>query len=189
MTLCLRGPVRCGERGIVDGGVVAGAAVYGPFCGLDHYYVRRAVDDLADLRLELALNRGTPQQGDGGSTSVYPEIPIREDIDAIERQLDTSVFSWADAIGAEMNLSPVRKFGPAVRRVAAHLETLYEIGPTPVNRWVDAIRVSELPDDTVGVVRASGDALVTIEMTGAQGALEMFKFHTLGCALLKRSPD
>lgn len=186
---CLRGPVRCAEREVTGGDVVAGAALYGPLCGTDHRAVRRALDDLPDLRLTLALSRGTPRQGDGGSTSVFPEIPIREDIDAIERKLDNVVLAWSDAIGAALRLAPVSRFGPAARRLVVHLDTLYDLGPTPISQWVDASRVADLPDDTVGTIRASGEAIMICEITGAQGALEILKFHTLGNALLKRAPD
>lgn len=184
-TACLRGPNRCAERTIVEGGVAAGEAVYGPLCATDHGRVRAALEDLPWLRLQLQLSIGEPQQGDGGTSRVHPEIPIREDIDALIRELDRVVFSWSEALEDELRLSPARKFGPAARRLLVHLGNFYALGPTPVSRWVNAEAVAALPLDTVGTVRSSGEAVIVLELTGGQGALEVLRLYQRGCSILR----
>lgn len=184
---CLRGPVRCAERGVSDGAVRAGSALYGPLCVSDHGKVRAALSDLPWLRLELALALREPAAGgDGGTTRVHPDIPLREDVDALIRELDRAVFSWSTALADELGLAELNRFAPSARRIAVHLDTLYVLGPTRVSRWVNASAVPLLPLDTPGTVRASGEARIVREMTGGQGALELLRLHTRGCALIRR---
>lgn len=188
---CLRGPIRCAERSIVDGGVTAGTALYGPLCATDHRSVRAALDDLPWLRLELSLALGQPASGgDGGTTRVHPDLPIREDVDATMRELDLVVFSWAEIIGYELRLSPTTKFYAAARRIAVHLDTLYHLHTgQPVQRWVSASAVYGLPPETPGTVRASGEALVTRYLSGGHGALELHRLWVRGCGLIRRDAN
>jgi len=167
---------------------MAGDAVSGtPFCATDRAAIHTALNDLPWLRLELAVARGQPApRGDGGTTRVYPDIPIREDVDALERELDRAVFSWSAAVGDAARLAPLRRFYPAARRLVAHRATFYGLPLTPVRRWVCENAVPRLPLDTVGTVRASGEAIVVRNMTGGQGALELLRLHVRGCALIKR---
>lgn len=184
---CLRGPVHCAERRITDGGVVAGDALAMPFCVSDHRAIVAALDDLPWLRLELAVARSQPAAGgDGGTTRVYPEIPIREDVDALEREIDRAVYSWSEAVGDAQGLAPVTRFYHASRRLLRHLTIFYALAPTPISRWIAVQAVPRLPPTTIGTVRASGEAIIVREMSGGDGALELARLHARACALIRR---
>lgn len=176
---------KCASKG------VATRQWVGPFCVRDHRRIAAAIADLPLLRLTIDLQIGHTERGDGGYPTVESPAPIRLDLDAVRTDMNLAVETWYDVITAEKRLESLvwhKTFADKINVIKHNLVDLYRVAEMPVQRWVPERYVPTLPDDTVGRVTASGDAIVIRDMSGADGALEMLTLATRACKLLDINP-
>lgn len=124
------------------------------------------------------LRADDTETGKRGKGAEAP-LPLNADADALLRHILEVILSWYEAVipAARLTWRPLPTDAVAIttacRILTAHLRTLIALPATPVTRWVNHPDIRKLDDDTIGVVRAGGDAIVLLEMTGVQAGLEI----------------
>lgn len=185
MTACGFGRWKCAERTIdEEGTVTAGLAIASPFCPTCDDNLRDALTDLPVIRFELMVTARKTYSGFG--SQIHADIPIDVELDAIGTKLDHAVLAWSYAVGEAQRLVELTSFKDAARRLANHVETLYNLPETRMSRWVEATHVVDVPEDVYGLVKASGEARVIIPMDGVAGCVELYNLWCAADLLLSR---
>lgn len=165
-----------------------GEPTLGPrvLCSADRDSLRRTIEALPELYLELWTRLGTKSSSDGPRVSgggKTPPTPINLSIDAFMSRMVEVLESWEERVRivARLNLDGIgqaRRDSVAMyamcRTLTAHLDVLLALGPEPMNRSVDDTRLAALPDDAEGHVRPAGWAILRQDLDGGDAAVEIW---------------
>ena len=184
MTDCLAGPAHLNKSGHLVGGCLSrdrttntpGTAERGPLCDADLTHATAGIALLTcDYRdLEQLLPRPVGQRGDGQpSRGGEAPIPLRLDVEALQREIWWLTTAWAEVLADRHRLSdpPMRirdgyAVEWAVRILSPRVEQLARITDVQMASY-------PRPDDTTTRFR-------TVTLTyvpGAQGVLDLSRAH------------
>lgn len=197
---CARGE-RCASRDR-NGQPALGPRV---LCSADRDIVLRCLQQLPQLYVELWMNLNTigtthtnsPMVG-GTHAHTSPPLLIRGDVDALMTRIVEVLGGWEARVVHVAHLDTTgvdgpRRHGVAVstmcRTLTTQIDVLLALEPEPMNRSIDAGRVSALPEDADGTIRPEGWAILRQDLSGADAALDILSLHSACRAKLGYRPQ
>lgn len=166
---------------------------YQAFCPADTLLIGRDLSQLPAQYLWLSSEIGTPRAGVSQIRVPFgPKVPIRLDIDALQRAAADVLTCWHERVAAAASLTfPAedrsRRGVIAVRDAAAvltaSLSTLLGLPAEPMRRAITLHDLAGWPDDTSGIVH-SVFAEINVDMSGADAGNEILNLRWLCRAVL-----
>jgi hypothetical protein len=178
--------------------VVAPAFTYRPYCDACQVHIGECLADMPALYGRLAAAIGDPQQADVWVPVPFgPQVPLREDIDAIMRAMAGHMAGWHERVASVARLSAPDTersrladgsviLAEAVRILAAHLSSLLSLEPGEMIRWLPSHAV---PEGAEVLARDKWQAKAIVMLGGEEAGHEVQHLHYLARrALLETNP-
>lgn len=174
------------------------ALSYQAFCPADTSQISRDLQALPVQYLYLGAEIGTPRAEVSQIRVPFgPKVPIRLDIDALQRAMTEVLSCWHERVAAVASLTfpdrdRDRRGAVAVRDAArtlrGHLSTLLGLPPEPMRRAITLHNLTGWPDDTPGIVHTVF-AEINPDLSGADAGLEILHLRYICRAILGETRD